>query len=177
MEMLLTAAQRGEPGSHAVLRVMYIFLYIHTCVTYVFLMFLHLWSVPGGWLWLSPQRPLLLIHPKCKSLHLPTASSWASLSSPLPLCNLESDLCGFQAGFDAQTQTCHRELALEKSHAAGAESWSEVSVTPVPTELGEGEWGGLGCWCIHKVDSREQGSPESGRWVDTLLDGLLESVK
>ena len=78
MEVLLTAAQRGEPGSHAVLRVMYIFLYIHTCVTYVFLMFFHLWSVPGGWLWLSPQRPLLLIHPKCKSLHLPTASSWAS---------------------------------------------------------------------------------------------------
>ena len=71
----------------------------------------------------APQQPLLLIHPECKSLHLPTASSQGV--PLLPLCSLESDLCGFQAGFDAQTQTCPRTLALEESHAAGAESWGE----------------------------------------------------
>lgn len=90
----------------------------------------------------APQQPLLLIHPECKSLHLPTASSQGV---PLLPSAASSLICvGFQAGFDAQTQTCPRTLALLRKATLLGLSPGVNPVTPAPAELGEGAWGGLG---------------------------------
>ena len=129
--------------THVFLYFMYVFLYTHTYDMFVLNGF-SLAVCPRRWPWL----PVPHSGPCCSSIlsvrvcicRLPAPR--ASLSSPSAASSL---ICvDFRLVLMLRLKPVPGHLHLRKATLLGP-SPREKPVTPVPAELGEGAWGGLGC--------------------------------